>query len=260
MQYELHSLNNLTPCLEQQNQCCISFEQKLDVLTAGDTLTIEFEDKSKHDPLKDVNISTITTSTLSSCSDIENASKPSNAVRCKSPSLQNANLGWWQQTLEEGTYILPNQIATAFWKNWLEAKMLNGGYKYPNLAAAVLKRKKMALKPAAEAFQKIQKSELIKAHAETHYHKVAVAQGSNFMRTFLHPENSAEADKTSEQYYPPNQHVLATIVDAILLCAKQRLSLRGHRDTKVNDMGESSENRRNLFAITELIAKDPIYI
>eukprot|EP00795_Rhopilema_esculentum_P011075 gene11075-19936_t len=114
----------------------------------------------------------------------------------------------------------------------------------------------MALKPAAEAFQKIQKSELIKAHAETHYHKVAVAQGSNFMRTFLHPENSAEADKTSEQYYPPNQHILATIVDAILLCAKQRLSLRGHRDTKVNDMGESSENRRNLFAITELIAKD----
>eukprot|EP00795_Rhopilema_esculentum_P013289 gene13290-4126_t len=48
---------------------------KLDVLRAGDTLTIEFKDKSKHDLLKDVNIGIITTSTLSSCSDIENALK-----------------------------------------------------------------------------------------------------------------------------------------------------------------------------------------
>eukprot|EP00795_Rhopilema_esculentum_P005368 gene5368-546_t len=54
----------------------------------------------------------------------------------------------------------------------------------------------------ASAFQKLQRSELIKAHAETDCHKAAVAQGSDFMRTFMHPENSVEADKTSEHPVP----------------------------------------------------------
>ena len=111
----------------------------------------------------------------------------------------------------------------------------------------------------ASAFQKLQRSELIKAHAETDYHKAAVAQGSDFMRTFKHPGNRVEADKTSEQYYQRNKRILEAIVDAVLLCAKQGLSLRGHRDTKVNDMDESTENRGNFLAILELIAKyDPI--
>ena len=88
----------------------------------------------------------------------------------------------------------------------------------------------------ATAFQKVQRSELIKAHAETDYHKAAVAQGSEFMRTFMHPESSVEADKSSAQYYQRNKHVLGGIVDAVLLCAKQGLPLRGHRDTKVNDV------------------------
>ena len=43
---------------------------KLEVITAGDTLTIEFEDKSKHVLLKDVYIGINATSTLSSCSDM----------------------------------------------------------------------------------------------------------------------------------------------------------------------------------------------
>ena len=111
----------------------------------------------------------------------------------------------------------------------------------------------------ASAFQKLQRSELIKAHAEIDYHKAAVAQGSDFMRTFMHPENSVEADKTSEQYYQRNKHILEAIVDAVLLCAKEGLTLRGHRDTKVNDMDESTENRGNFLEILELIAKyDPI--
>ena len=39
--------------------------------------------------------------------------------------------------MEEGTDILPNQTATAFWKNRLEDEMPNGGYKYPNLRKMV---------------------------------------------------------------------------------------------------------------------------
>ena len=75
----------------------------------------------------------------------------------------------------------------------------------------------------------------------------------------MHPENSVEADKTSEQYYQRNKHVLGAIADAVLLCAKQGLPLRGHRDTKVNDMGKSTGNRGNFLGIMELIAKyDPI--
>eukprot|EP00794_Sanderia_malayensis_P018567 gene18567-20429_t len=96
---------------------------KLEVVRAGDPLTIEFEDKSKHVPLKGVYIGINASSTLSSCSDIENALKmrssclaflielvkqirkrfqvnqlvfkcvefllPPNAVQCKPPSLQD---------------------------------------------------------------------------------------------------------------------------------------------------------------------------
>ena len=111
----------------------------------------------------------------------------------------------------------------------------------------------------ATAFQKVQRSELIKAHAETDYHKAAVAQGSEFMRTFMHPESSVEADKSSAQYYQRNKHVLGAIVDAVLLCTKQGLPLRGHRDTKVNDVVEGTGNTGNFLAIMELIAKyDPV--
>ena len=39
--------------------------------------------------------------------------------------------------MEEGTDFLPDQTATAFWKNQLEAKMLNGRCKYPNLRKVV---------------------------------------------------------------------------------------------------------------------------
>eukprot|EP00794_Sanderia_malayensis_P014362 gene14362-15858_t len=96
---------------------------KLEVARADDPLTIEFEDKSKHVPMKHVYIGINASSTLSSCSDIKNALKvrssrlafmielvkqirtrfqvnqpvfkcvefllPSNAVKCKPPSLQN---------------------------------------------------------------------------------------------------------------------------------------------------------------------------
>ena len=76
----------------------------------------------------------------------------------------------------------------------------------------------------------------------------------------MHPENRVEADKTSEQYYQRNKHILEAIVDAVFLCAKQGLSLRGHRDTKVNDMDKGSENRGNFLAIMELIAKYDPYV
>ena len=64
---------------------------KLEVIRADDPLTIEFEDKSKYVPLKEVYIGINATSTLSSCSDNECfESEKSNAVQCKPPSLQDA--------------------------------------------------------------------------------------------------------------------------------------------------------------------------
>eukprot|EP00795_Rhopilema_esculentum_P017033 gene17033-8541_t len=88
MQYQLHPLNNFNTMFGTTEPMLHHFRAevvkllssimqdllKLDVLRAGD-ISIEFDNKSKHDPLKDVNISTITTSTLSSCSDTENALK-----------------------------------------------------------------------------------------------------------------------------------------------------------------------------------------
>eukprot|EP00794_Sanderia_malayensis_P011694 gene11694-12910_t len=201
MQDQLHRMNNFNtmfqttePMLHHLREEVVKLLRsimqdflKLDVVRAGDPLTIDFEDKSKHVPLKDVYVGINASTTLASCSDIENALKvrgsclafmielvkqirtrfqvnkpvfkcvefllPSNAVKCKPPSLQNvftlmpflrdvadssrADLEWRQQALEEGTDIVQNQTATAFWKNRLEAKMLTGGYKYPNLRKVI---------------------------------------------------------------------------------------------------------------------------
>ena len=56
-------------------------------------------------------------------------------VSCSKTS--HADLEWRQQAVEEGTDFLPDQTATAFWRNWLEANMLSGRYKYPNLRKVV---------------------------------------------------------------------------------------------------------------------------
>ena len=75
----------------------------------------------------------------------------------------------------------------------------------------------------------------------------------------MHPESSVEANKSSAQYYQRSKHVLGAIVDAVLLCAKQGLPLRGHRDTEENDVDNSTGNRGKFLAMMELIAKyDPI--
>ena len=78
---------------------------------------------------------------------------PSNAVKCLPLSLHelfstlpyladvadvvSADLEWRRQSLEESTKLTPNESSIVFWQKRLNAKTINGSFKYPNLRKVV---------------------------------------------------------------------------------------------------------------------------
>ena len=60
-------------------------------------------------------------------------------------------------------------------------------------------------------------------------------------------------DSTQKQLISDNRHYISTIIEVLLVCAKQNLALRGHRES------DDSLNRGNFLAILSLIANhDPV--
>ena len=51
--------------------------------------------------------------------------------------------------------------------------------------------------------------------------------------------------------YNKNVHVLKSIIETVVLCGKQNLPLRGHRD----DRSSTSSNRGNFWAVLEMMAQ-----
>ena len=78
---------------------------------------------------------------------------PSNAIACSPPSLAElfvtspyladvadkarADLEWRKQSLEECAVLTPDEPSTVFWQKRLNAKTINGSFKYPNLRKVV---------------------------------------------------------------------------------------------------------------------------
>ena len=56
-------------------------------------------------------------------------------------------------------------------------------------------------------------------------------------------------DDQHVQYVKENRYYLKAILDVILLCSRQGIALRGHRE------GEDSLNRGNFLSLLELVAK-----
>ena len=78
---------------------------------------------------------------------------PSNAIKCSLPSLHElfltlpyladvadkgrADLDWRRQSLEESAELTSDEPSTVFWQKRLNAKTINGSFKYPNLRKVV---------------------------------------------------------------------------------------------------------------------------
>lgn len=52
-----------------------------------------------------------------------------------------------------------------------------------------------------------------------------------------------------------NKTVLPLIVDAVMLCAKQQIALRGHRDYNIDFAEAPAQNEGNFIAILRLLAE-----
>lgn len=146
--------------------------------------------------------------------------------------------------------------------NWLVYSPLdNGGYckfcvlfppKNTRLSTAVLVNR---------AFQNLQKAKgqfgVLDQHEQRDYHKNAVTEGKLFTQTFRKPEKHVDAllNKRRKELYDSNVHVVKSIIEAVALCGKQNLALRGHRD----DNTSVNSNTGNFRAILKLLGtRDPI--
>ena len=94
-------------------------------------------------------------------------------------------------------------------------------------------------------------------HENTDYHKDAVLQSLKLCEGVEHPDRTLtyQISQANKQLYDINFHILKAIVKVILLCGRQNIALRGHRD----DSTSTAANRGNFLAIIELLAEyDPI--
>ena len=98
------------------------------------------------------------------------------------------------------------------------------------------------------------KNGVLNGHDKCFSHKQAPAAWSQYKLNHALGKTLPERmGKSHSEAIQQNRHYLLTIVEVILLCAKQDLALRGHRE------GPNSDNRGNFLEILNVVAKhDPI--
>jgi hypothetical protein len=79
------------------------------------------------------------------------------------------------------------------------------------------------------------KSEAFRNHASSEYHLDAIAVMSEFKSVIENPDTAIDRMLDTEriELAARNRHVLATFFDIALLCGRQGLAFRGHRDDKI---------------------------
>lgn len=84
------------------------------------------------------------------------------------------------------------------------------------------------------------------AHAATNYHRDAMTKMNAFIAGYENPSQTVDTalNREARHIMESNQKVLESLLKVVMLCGKQGLSLRGHRDDKVFwevDSGDSNE-------------------
>jgi hypothetical protein len=98
---------------------------------------------------------------------------------------------------------------------------------------------------------------ILDKHRELQYHKDAMAAGVDFKRHAKKPETTLDymLSERKRILMDKNKHNLVAIIEAIILCGRQNIPLRGHRD----DNTAAPSNRGNIRAILQHTAKyDPM--
>ena len=138
---------------------------------------------------------------------------------------------------------------------WLVySRQENGGYCLPCVLFArstdVRKGKGVFVEAAFTNFKKIY--ELCDFHASREYHKDAVAACDAFVGVMSGRRESVAVQLSQEfrDTVLKNRQMLRSIVDTIVLCGRQNIALRGHRDSATDLEGVGAQsNHGNFWAL-----------
>ena len=98
--------------------------------------------------------------------------------------------------------------------------------------------------------------EYLNFHQSHEYHKVAMTLGLGFIHGLENPKSSfmCVLSEHNKQIYDTNIYILTGLFNTILLCGRQDIPLRGHRDDNANKTGIITQ-KGNYIAILDEIAK-----
>ena len=97
--------------------------------------------------------------------------------------------------------------------------------------------------------------ETLENHTGKLYHKEAVATMDTFLKVMRSQQEkiSVQLNDAAKQLVATNRKKLQSIVETIILCGRQNIPLRGHRDSAVDLEGTTSEgkNHGNFWALLQ---------
>ncbi len=97
-------------------------------------------------------------------------------------------------------------------------------------------------------------------HCRQDYHKTSVARMVEFIARYKNPSHSIAMilDKQAQKIMLNNQKVVQSLLKIVILCGKQGLALRGHRNDHI-DWSESQQekctNHGNFIELVRFYAK-----
>ena len=78
--------------------------------------------------------------------------------------------------------------------------------------------------------QNLNKPEKIIEHAQTKYHDDAMIRAQEFIDSYENPTENINCDPNMQTRCDKNIQILMHIIDAVLVCVRQGITLRTHRD------------------------------
>ena len=98
-------------------------------------------------------------------------------------------------------------------------------------------------------------SQQLKAHPQLDYHLSSMTQMSEFVHRLEHPAESINTNFNTESLkrIEENQEVVEALLKIVMLCGRQGLSLRGHRDDEVDWTEHEEQQAQNQGNFVELV-------
>ena len=109
-----------------------------------------------------------------------------------------------------------------------------------------------------KAFQDLLKLEKVKEHNSLQYHQATMLKTQKLQKNYEEVYHCVNYDPNKEIKFKQNQYVVQPIIEAVLLCGKYGIPLRGHREQDINYIGESRQrppNQENFIPFINAFAK-----